>query len=290
MRYAWTCLVGLVVVGCGAEVRAPGEGPLADPYLPGPAVMEDPIDEGPGRPRDEPGAPPAATEPPALPGGALKTRCTTVVDQAGAARIATIDLDSGRTTLGAPVTLPDPIDLSSLGARGQKLFACGGAGVVRIDARTGAVDETKARCDAVSADEDGLWILDRARETVSRYVDWAALRAGAPAEIAPAPKDASRVAVRARTLIAAPYRGNVVTVMEGGAAPRAVGLEAFAGAIAGVDVAADGRRLLLTSPDLPAGNVMVFDLVTGAYLSTARAATGSALAVTGLACEAATAP
>ncbi|MCA9589257.1 MAG: hypothetical protein KC657_28295 [Myxococcales bacterium] len=285
MRYALTCAVGLFVVGCGGEVGSAGD-VGGEPPLQGPAIAEDPIDDGPARPATPPSSRgPSASEDSPLPSGALRTRCTTVVDQPGGSRIATVDLDSGRTELGATVTLPDPINLSSLGARGRKLFACGGSGVVRVDMKTGAVDEAKTPCDAVSADATGIWVLDHARRGLRRYVDWAALRADAPAELAPAPDDAARVAIRGTTLVASAYSGNVVTVMESGAAPRAVGLEAFYGSIAGMDVAADGRRLLLTSSDAGYAGVMVFDMKTGAFLSSLSSTVDSPTGLHGLACE-----
>jgi hypothetical protein len=285
VRYALTCAVGLFVMGCGGAASSLGDA-SGEPPLQGPAIAEDPIDESPARPTSPPASRgPAATDDTPLPSGALRTRCTTVVDQVGGSRIATIDLDSGRTELGVKVTLPDPINLSSLGARGRKLFACGGEGVVRVDMTTGVVDQVATRCDAVSADASGIWILDQSRRGMRRYVDWAALRADTPSELAPVPDDAARVAIRGTTVVAAAYAGNVITVMENNLAPRAVGLEAFYGSIAGIDVAADGRRLLLTSSDAGYAGVMVFDMKTGAFLSSMSSIVDSPTGLHGLACE-----
>lgn len=188
--------------------------------------------------------------------------------------IALVGLDSGQV---CPLTatsagVGDP-RVSSIAWRGELLYACTGAGLVRISLRDGSWEAAQVGCEAVAEYGDGLLLAaplsDPSRwdgGALRAFPDYAAVLSDRPSRSFAVGGDSTRFTVHGETLYGAWHSTDTIDVADLSAdAPREpIRLADYDGWILGLAVTDDGQ--LVVSGDTWGDTIRRFDATTGAYL------------------------
>lgn len=179
-------------VGCGGKTE-----PLPSPTPPFPTpptptpLPPSPPDPPTDNPTDAP-VPVTPANPPTNPNPTKPlppNTCVSLISETyfhGAAEaIATIDLATGTTTVEtklqkSPVSV-HVADVSSLGLWGSDVLVCQGSSIVRLSRIDGSSSAVASRsCEAITTDEQGIYVLNGVGGRIVRYPDLTALASGSP--------------------------------------------------------------------------------------------------------------
>ncbi len=202
--------------------------------------------------------------------------CLTLTPDFGSSswNLAAIGLESGDVCVLSsiqPGLTFGPV--SSIGWRGEMLYACADQGMVRIALRDGAWEAAQIPCEAVSADTDRLYVMQSwgdplhdpwLLEQVYAYSSYDAVLDGASDRTYHLPFS-SRMTVHGDRLFGAWHATDTVDVVSltSGTALGSIKLQGYDDWIGGIAVL-DDDRLVIAGPGVAGGStVSVFDVETG---------------------------
>jgi hypothetical protein len=186
--------------------------------------------------------------------------------------IALLGLDSGQVCPLAETSagVGDPL-VSSIAWRGELMYACTGAGLVRASLRDGSWEAAQLACDGVAAYDGGLLLSSSLAdptgwlEPLRAYPDYVSILDGVFSHAFTVGGGATRFTVAGDVFYGAWHSTNMIDVADLSAdAPRdSIVLDGYDGWILGMSVV-DGQ--LVISGDTWGDTVRVFDVQTGAHL------------------------
>ena len=267
-----------LLVGCGGQTTVIDPTPGPDPA---PVVV---VPRGPG---DSPVAPPdKPTEPPPPVVTSVNSwgtsldpnTCFSLVEGGTGRRMVKIDLTTGQQADGPNVTQngnPMLSEMTSIGVKGADLWLCNTnqgspiQTVTKVSLATGVATGFAVPCRAVTASEQGIFVLGNDTTTITRYADETAVQAGGPSETRIG-SDAYSIGPAATGALTSRYQDGQVATSGG-----AVTLDGYSGYIFGVSEATGGR-IIVSSPAIfgGSGSLESFDATTGSRLGTVAKFTG----------------
>jgi len=268
-----------LLVGCGGQTA-----PLDTGSPPEPGVIAPPPNDAHGSPipaPSEPQAPPPVVTSVNSWGTSLEANtCLSLVETGAGMRIVKIDLVTGSQAEGPNVRQDDkPLlsEMTSIGVKGADLWLCNTnqgspiQTVTKVSLATGAATGFSVPCRAVTASEDGIFVLANDATTITRYADETAVQAGTPSETRGG-SDAYSIGAATSGALTSRYQDSQVVSSTG-----AVVLDGYSGYIFGVSEATGGR-IIVSSPAIfgGSGSLESFDATTGSRLGTVAKFTGPA--------------
>jgi hypothetical protein len=199
--------------------------------------------------------------------------CLTLVEGGVGRNIMKIDLVSGAQILGPSLTesgKPLLSEMTSIGVKDGAMWLCNNNQgvpnqmVTKVSLTTGIATRTTVPCRAVTASDDGIFVLANDAQTVTRYADETAINAGTPSGTSLGAANSYSIGAGASGALTTRYQDTQVVSASG-----TVTLAGYSGYIFGVGEASGGR-IIVSSPAIfgGTGTLESFDAATGAHLGT----------------------
>ena len=260
-----------LLMACGGRAATVGEGADDQAIPPGGRDIPIPVIlPPPAPPPDDKKPPPPKTDPTMSVG---PNTCLTLVETGVGRSMMKIDLVSGTQVLGPSLTesgKPLLSEMTSIGVKDGAMWLCNtNVGnpyqtVTKVSLTTGIATGTTVRCRAVTASDDGIFVLAEDSQTITRYGGESAINAGTPSGTSLGASSSYSIGAGSTGALTARYEDTQIVSASG-----AVTLAGYSGYIFGVGEATGGR-IIVSSPAIfgGTGTLESFDATTGARLGT----------------------